>query len=76
MFFETGKYRGLVRTVELARIDVADRNAYLPERFAESLRQRLAVIVEIALCGNVTRNTPSGKQTSEKSTSSCSKRKS
>src|SRR5262249_13319284 len=50
---EARKGRGLVGPVEFAGIDASDRNAHLPERLAEGSRQRLAVVVEIALRGNV-----------------------
>src|SRR6516164_562220 len=46
---EPGNHRGLVRSVVLAGIDLADWNAGLTDGVAESLCQRLSLIVEIPL---------------------------
>jgi len=50
---ETGNRRGFVGAVEFAGVDLADRNAGLAQRLAEGPCERLAVVIEIALRGNV-----------------------
>ena len=50
---KTCKHGGLVAAVIFAGIDLADRHADLTQRIAKLLCQRLALVVQIALGGDI-----------------------
>src|SRR5262245_54238770 len=50
---EAGQHGGLVGAIELARVDLSDRNSCRSNRVAERLGKSLALGIEIALLGDV-----------------------
>src|SRR5262249_11936231 len=51
--FKSGEYRRLKRTIEIARVDFAGRDANLADCVAKCFGQILALLVEVSLLGDV-----------------------